>query len=573
VGCSPYDHFYDDYDLKGVDSFRQLKISVESPNASAPDLSRSLVLQLVNLTTGAILASGTSLDGKLVLDRTALVGSNYKIRVADTALGDYKISVADGGKATSIVSSSRSIKGYTSALFDLSEGVGTVGENGAYFPLASSYIPSQPLPLSDIALSSNGQFYGITSLVNSNILYKIDPSLDRLQQVTKVNEATTGIKDPQGKDLTSNLSALEFGADQKLYAIGTGTTGGKLFQIDVNTSVATSIADLPVGLNGSGDLVYVAASNSFFAVAEDTATSDALWKIPLANPSGATKIGQVGFTGVRGINLENGQLTGFTVNKIANNTEVTGNRITINASNGIGTIGSAISTEDYASIFSLGSKTTGINGASTIIAPTTPTTQTTPTTPINPINPITPITPTFPTSTVDAIGTKNQTLTNRTIDLTNYKGQTLKVDTVTKGDAAYTNNVGFYAVQDAIGTIKLADGSTLKPGDANYAVEAIRSAILQAGKIDSKLGRDIAGGEIYAPVVVAQGSFNDFVSKNPTNGGDGTAIHAYFNYIGANTDKFDHFKLIAPNTFAVEDQYGGGDRDFNDLVVNMNVKI
>ena len=168
---------------------------------------------------------------------------------------------------------------------------------------------------------------------------------------------------------------------------------------------------------------------------------------------------------------------------------------------------------------------------------------------------------------------EGQTLTNQTIDLTNYTGQTLKVDTVSKGDAAYTNNVGFYAVQDAIGTIKLANGNTIKPGDANYAVEAIRSAILQAGKIDSKLGRDILGGEIYAPVVVAQGSFSDFVSKNPTNGGGGNEIHAYFNYLGANTDKFDHFKLIAPNTFAVEDQYGGGDRDFNDLVVNMNVKI
>ncbi len=247
-------------------------------------------------------------------------------------------------------------------------------------------------------------------------------------------------------------------------------------------------------------------------------------------------------------------------------------------STGIGTIDKAISTEDRSTYQEIG-KTTGINGASTILAQTTPVIPTTPvvtpTTPTTPVvvNPNTLVVPVLPILAVDAIGTKGQTLTNRTIDLTNYGGQTLKVDTVSKGDAAYTNNVGFYAVQDAIGTIKLANGSTLKPGDANYAVEAIRSAILQAGKIDSKLGRDISGGAIYAPVVVAQGSFSDFVNKNPTNGGGANEIHAYFNYLGANTDKFDHFKLTAPNTFAVEDQYGGGDRDFNDLVVNMNVKI
>jgi Domain of unknown function (DUF4114) len=73
-------------------------------------------------------------------------------------------------------------------------------------------------------------------------------------------------------------------------------------------------------------------------------------------------------------------------------------------------------------------------------------------------------------------------------------------------------------------------------------------------------------------VVVAQGTLADFVSKNPTNGGDGTLIHAYFNYLGANPDKLDHFRLLGNNTFGVEDLYNGGDRDFNDVVVTMNLK-
>jgi Domain of unknown function (DUF4114) len=174
-----------------------------------------------------------------------------------------------------------------------------------------------------------------------------------------------------------------------------------------------------------------------------------------------------------------------------------------------------------------------------------------------------------PSTTV--IGTKGQSATQRTIDLTDYTG-TLKTDVTTKGDAAYTNNIGFYVVQDAIGTIKLANNTTLKPGDANYAVEAVKSALLLAGKNDSKPDQNIAGGSIYAPVVVAQGSLAEFVSKNPTNGGGSNQIHAYFNYLGANTDGFDHFRRTGDNVFAVEDQFGGGDKDFNDLVVTMNVK-
>jgi Domain of unknown function (DUF4114)/Lipase (class 3) len=184
---------------------------------------------------------------------------------------------------------------------------------------------------------------------------------------------------------------------------------------------------------------------------------------------------------------------------------------------------------------------------------------------------------TFPTSLANAIGTKSQGLPeSRTIDLTNYANQLLKADITTKGDAAYTNNIGFYAVKDALtGLIDLGNGITLKPGDADYAKAAVTSAIansLQLGKNGNKSNLDVLGGGVYAPIVIAQGSLADFISKNPTNGGAGNAIHAYFNYLGANPDKISHFRLDSPNTFAVEDMFGGGDKDFNDLIVNMNVR-
>lgn len=203
--------------------------------------------------------------------------------------------------------------------------------------------------------------------------------------------------------------------------------------------------------------------------------------------------------------------------------------------------------------------------------PGTPTPSTS--TPITP-TPITP-TPGISTSGAGAIGTKSQSLAIRVIDLTDYSNQELKANITTKGDAAYTNNIGFYAVTDAAtGAIDIGNGQTLKPDQEGYAKAAIANAILNSlelGKNDSKSNLTIPGGGIYAPIVIAQGSLTDFANTNAANSGGANAIHAYFNYIGANPDKIDHFRLLGNNTFGVEDQFGGGDKDFNDLVVNFNI--
>jgi Domain of unknown function (DUF4114) len=141
-------------------------------------------------------------------------------------------------------------------------------------------------------------------------------------------------------------------------------------------------------------------------------------------------------------------------------------------------------------------------------------------------------------------------------------------DTKTTGDAGYSNYIALYEVEDEKGT--LANG--LKPGDTGYAEAAIRSAVLStrfASQADTSLS--VAGGKILAPVVVANGTFENFLNQNPANKADGN-IHAYFNFIGANTDKVDHFRLLGDNKFGVEDLYGGGDRDYNDLVFQMKIK-
>jgi Calx-beta domain/Domain of unknown function (DUF4114) len=153
------------------------------------------------------------------------------------------------------------------------------------------------------------------------------------------------------------------------------------------------------------------------------------------------------------------------------------------------------------------------------------------------------------------------------MDLRSSAGKTLKVDTNCTSDAAYNNNIGFYAVEDDQGT--LANG--LKPSDAGYAEAAIKGALLRCFKTESKSDLAIEGGKIYAPVVIANGSFDDYLKNNPQNQASG-GVHAYFNYIGANTDNVDHFRVLGDNKFGVEDLYGGGDKDYNDVVFQMTIK-
>jgi Domain of unknown function (DUF4114) len=543
--------YYDEYDLPSLAGFSQLDIKL-NPVAEV----RSPRIELINAATGATVSLSSELSTTpFSLAQSTVPGVNYKLRVtggsstsvSNPGLGSYQLSVTDGGQGTSLISpTGAGVGGYS--------GIGTVGQSGAYFSLGGVSDGLFGLSiLTDVAKTTNGQFYA-TGFYG---LYRVDPSL----AVGNQNKPIDLKKDSKGNGAI--FSSLESGADNKLYSLGFTASDNRenLYQFDVTTDnpTETFLGTLPQEFSSARDLVFDAANNRLLAISLESIETDALWQIPLINPAGASKIGSIGISNIDGLSFEGSQLFGYTGSESSYvNPKKESNRIKIDVGSGKGTLDGVVT----------GIPIAGINGAGTILGGNTTKT------PITSTTPVTPIVSTSPTSAVDAIGTKGQSTTNRTIDLTDFAG-TLKLNETTKGDAAYNNNVGFYAVQDASGTIKLANGSTLKPGDANYALEAVKSALGNAGlasKNDSKLNQDILGGAIYAPVVVAQGSLSDFTTKNPTNGGDGTLIHAYFNYLGANPDKFDHFKLTSPNTFAVEDQYGGGDKDFNDLIVTMNVR-
>ncbi len=75
---------------------------------------------------------------------------------------------------------------------------------------------------------------------------------------------------------------------------------------------------------------------------------------------------------------------------------------------------------------------------------------------------------------------------------------------------------------------------------------------------------ELRGGQRIAPFIVINDSIDALLNDN-TN--DDPALYTPF--LGANSDGFDHFRLLGNSIFAIEDQAFGGDQDFNDAIIQV----
>jgi uncharacterized protein YkwD len=165
------------------------------------------------------------------------------------------------------------------------------------------------------------------------------------------------------------------------------------------------------------------------------------------------------------------------------------------------------------------------------------------------------------------IGTNLQKSNNiELIDLRNQTG-TVDISVEVTRDAEYDNLIGFYAVNDASGGIKVND-EIINPGDSRYKQAALENRITSLDLLQTnnraEFNGTFDGGSIFAPFIITDGSFNDALNNN---------AEVYFAYQGANTDNFDHIRLIDDNTFGFEDLANGGDKDYNDLIIKMDLTI
>jgi Domain of unknown function (DUF4114) len=144
-------------------------------------------------------------------------------------------------------------------------------------------------------------------------------------------------------------------------------------------------------------------------------------------------------------------------------------------------------------------------------------------------------------------------------DLTAVVGNTNATFTINR-DAAFNNHVGFYRVEDAQGTIKVGN-DLIKPGDSGYLQAAIQNRIAGVDLVGTNgqattSTSTLQGGALYAPLLIAN-----------SNTANATFSNVYTAYRLGNADQADHIRLLGDNTFGFEDLAGGGDRDFNDVIV------
>ena len=131
-------------------------------------------------------------------------------------------------------------------------------------------------------------------------------------------------------------------------------------------------------------------------------------------------------------------------------------------------------------------------------------------------------------------------------------------------EASLNSTLRFYTILDSSGTVADPLGGTLQPNaGARY-----RAAALSASNLVSTSGSSVAtsngstiafsfavdGGKQYAPVL------------SLANGSD-----SWFAFGAANSDGLEHFTRFGSNVFGCEDLKGGGDRDFDDLIVRFSV--
>jgi hypothetical protein len=135
-------------------------------------------------------------------------------------------------------------------------------------------------------------------------------------------------------------------------------------------------------------------------------------------------------------------------------------------------------------------------------------------------------------------------------------------------EASFDSTVGFYKVLDRNGSLldavtgRTLDPTVLQAADQARYRELALSEANRASELDgiatsnhhlAQKDFSVAGGCFYAPFAIVSNS-----------------QQTYFGFAAANTDGVNHFKMMGANVFGLEDLHGGGDRDYNDLLVGIN---
>ncbi|MFN6466383.1 MAG: DUF4347 domain-containing protein [Nostoc sp. DedVER02] len=161
-----------------------------------------------------------------------------------------------------------------------------------------------------------------------------------------------------------------------------------------------------------------------------------------------------------------------------------------------------------------------------------------------------------------------------------YQGELIDLRSVTESvttefivnrEAIYNNYVGFYKVADENGGIDTNnDGQAdILVGQTGYTEAAVSSRVVGIDlTVNNQATVNYTGtfetDSLFAPFIIVNGK-PDAIQNSNSN------LNVYFSFLGANSDKVDHIRLLGNNSFGFEDLANGGDTDYNDMIVQVKL--
>lgn len=153
--------------------------------------------------------------------------------------------------------------------------------------------------------------------------------------------------------------------------------------------------------------------------------------------------------------------------------------------------------------------------------------------------------------------------------------QLVKAEFIVNREASFDNFVGFYPVVDENGGIDInGDGTAdILVGQPGYTQAAVRGRVSGIDlSVSNQRTATYTGifqpGAIFSPFIIVNSNPNTVLDTDINND---PAV--YFPFLGANPDKVDHIHLLGNNIFGFEDLFNGGDRDYNDVILRVNLSL
>ncbi|MDH6056613.1 DUF4114 domain-containing protein [Chrysosporum ovalisporum ANA283AFssAo] len=151
---------------------------------------------------------------------------------------------------------------------------------------------------------------------------------------------------------------------------------------------------------------------------------------------------------------------------------------------------------------------------------------------------------------------------------------TVRVNATLYREASFDNVVGFYLADRTTGAVvdRLTGNSIAGLGNSNDYLNAVRNNALVTGTVANNQTTNLSStfelssnlnlsNYVLLPFLVANGGLNSVRTDDFSN--------LFVTSIGTNVSKSDQIQLLGNNVFGFEDLAGGGDNDFDDVIIQV----